>query len=790
MTDFPTTASETPIAPSGVDQAGEPLRIGVLTSGGDAPGMNPAVRALVRSAINAGAEVFAIREGWDGALRGGELIEPLDWDDVSGILQQGGTVIGTARCPEFRDREGRRHAARNLVQHGIDRLAVIGGDGSLSGADLLREEWPSLLEELQASGDIDEETARRHRHLMIAGLAGSIDNDMVGTDMTIGTDSALHRIGAAVDAIASTAASHQRIFIVEVMGRHCGYLGLTSALAGGADYVFIPEAPPADDWPDHMCRLIERGRRAGRRDSIIIIAEGAQDRAGNPITIHDVQCAVKEGLGQDARATTLGHVQRGGSPSAYDRWMASLVGVAATAELLAATEESEPVIIGIHHNHVVRTPLMEAVRATHEIADLVEAKEFEAAVEARGQGFGRMVSIFNNIAEAEPRITRESDKKRIAIVHAGGLAPGMNTATWAAVRLGIDAGYTMLGVQGGFPGFVKGKVEEISWGDVEGWTGMGGAELGTRRRIPEPEELYGLARTIEEERIDGILVIGGFDAYAAVQLMLDERRRYSAFDLPIVALPASIDNNLPGWKMAIGADTALNVAMRALDRIKQSAAASKRCFVVETMGRKCGFLAFMSGLSAGAERIYLHEDGITVARLEEDVRQMVAAFEQGRRFYLAVRNEEAADYYTTDFLARLFEAEGGDLFDVRPVILGHVQQGGDPTPFDRLVAARLAAAGIEELDRQFEAGETEYVFATDTETNYSMESFRQFAQMVDFDARRPLDQWWYDMRHVSQQVNARFYADQPLGTAPGEMAAAESRGEHAGRRRARGKFRG
>ena len=156
----------------------------------------------------------------------------MTWDDVSDILNRGGTVIGTARSVAFRQREGRRRAAQHLVQRGIDRLVVIGGDGSLSGADLLRQEWPSLVEELVAAGTIDRETAERHPALMIAGLVGSIDNDMLGTDMTIGADSALHRIIEAVDAIGSTAESHQRSFVVEVMGRHCGYLALMSAIAG------------------------------------------------------------------------------------------------------------------------------------------------------------------------------------------------------------------------------------------------------------------------------------------------------------------------------------------------------------------------------------------------------------------------------------------------------------------------------------------------------------------------------------------------------------------------------
>src|SRR6478672_352209 len=212
------------------------MRLAVMTSGGDAQGMNPAVRAVVRTALNHGAEIYAIFEGYAGLIEGGERIRSVSWDDVSSILNRGGTVIGTARSLEFRERSGRRKAVHNLLLKDIDRLIVIGGDGSLSGADLLRQEWPSLVAELLADGTIDQHMADRHPALMITGLVGSIDNDMIGTDMTIGADSALHRIVEAIDSISSTASSHQRSFVVEVMGRHCGYLAPMSALAGGADY--------------------------------------------------------------------------------------------------------------------------------------------------------------------------------------------------------------------------------------------------------------------------------------------------------------------------------------------------------------------------------------------------------------------------------------------------------------------------------------------------------------------------------------------------------------------------
>lgn len=749
-----------------------PTRIGVLTSGGDAPGMNAALRAVVRSGLNAGAEVYAIHEGWQGAVSGGELIKPMGWEDVSGILQLGGTVIGTARCAAFRDLEGRRAAVRNLVQIGIDRLAVIGGDGSLTGANQLRTEWPDHLQALIADGEITQDQADQHPQLMLAGLVGSIDNDMIGTDMTIGTDSALHRITDAIDAISSTAASHQRTFIIQVMGRNCGYLALMSALAGGADYVFIPEQPPGPNWAEHMCEVIQRARQAGRRDSIVVVAEGAEDTEGTKINCDQVRAALKDALGQDARITDLGHVQRGGTPSAYDRWMASMVGVAATEELLAADPDQEPMLLAVHQNEVVRRPLMQAVEQTRNIATMMHEHRYADVAAARGRRFVRSLENFHAIAEADPAVRPEGRAKRIGILHAGGLAPGMNTAVWAAVRLGIDAGHRMVGIQGGFPGFQRGNVIDLEWGDVDGWVSRGGAELGTRRAIPGVDDLYEIGRAIEKNELDALLIIGGYNAYEAVSLMVSERHRYPAFRIPIALLPASIDNNLPRWKMSIGADSALNVTTQSLDRVKQSASAHRRCFVVETMGRNCGFLALMSGLSAGAERVYLHEDGITIDALTEDIGQMRAAFAQGRRFHLAVRNEEADEHYTTDVLARLFEAESDGLYDVRTLILGHVQEGPDPSPFDRMTAARLAAGGIGFLTGQLAAGTDDATFAGEAESGLVMLPISQLPALIDEAQRRPRHQWWRALRSTSTKINERSFTDTPLGTAPGERAAA------------------
>lgn len=733
-----------------------PVRIGVLTSGGDAQGMNAAVRAVVRTALRLGAQPYAVMEGWAGAVAGGDGIRPLNWDSVGSILHRGGTIIGTARSKEFRTREGMLSAAANLLEHGIDRLVVIGGDGSLTGTNEFRKAWPSLLAELMTTGRITPEVAAAHAQLMIAGLVGSIDNDLVGTDMTIGADSALHRIMEAIDSLSSTAASHQRTFVIEVMGRHCGYLALMSAVAGGCDYVFVPELPPADGWEEDMCNKLQAGRAAGRRDSLVIVAEGAQDRKGNRITAADVCDVLEERLGEDARVTILGHVQRGGRPSAYDRWMSTLLGYAAAQEVLRATPESEPHIIGVRHNRIAHLPLMESVENTRAVATYIKDGDYEAAVEARGASFAQMLQIFENMS-TPPSQSRHDDSpvkdKRVAILHAGGLAPGMNTAARAAVRLGIDHGLTMLGIEGGFPGLLDGAVKELSWADVEGWVGEGGAALGTHRDYPTIEQLYSIGRSLESNHIDGLIVIGGFNAYLGAHTLIKERDRYPAFNIPIVCVPASIDNNLPGSELSIGADTAVNSTVSTLDAIKLSASASKRCFVAEVMGRRCGYLTLMSGLATGAEKVYLPEHDATLDEIASATSDMVKSFRDGRRLYLVLRNEAACGLYSTKLLADVFAQESNGLYDVRESVIGHVQQGGNPTAFDRLMATRLVTNAMQVLVDELVAGTARGHYVGLVNGEFRDSPLAHMNDELDLVNRRPREQWWLRLEHVIPVVS-------------------------------------
>ncbi|MGE2714174.1 6-phosphofructokinase [Mycolicibacterium litorale] len=726
-----------------------PSSIAVLTSGGDASGMNAAVRAVVRTAAHRGIDVYAVHEGYHGLVTGGRLIRRMDPADADGILHQGGTVIGTARSKEFRTRDGRRTAARHMVEHGIDALVVIGGDGSLAGANAFRQEWSGLLAELVETGAISSDVADAHPFLRLVGLVGSIDNDMSGTDMTIGADTALHRIVEALDALQSTAASHQRTFVVEVMGRNCGYLALMSSLATAASWVLIPEQPPSGDWRQQMCRDLKAGRDIGRRHSVVVLAEGAHDRDGNRITAEQVRTLLEEELGEETRITVLGHVQRGGAPSAFDRYFATVLGHLAVERLFADEPDAPAQMIGLQDDRVVTLPLMECVAQTKEVAERIAARDYEAATDLRGGNFRQSYRILQTIQQAAPRPVSTRRPARIAIVHGGGPAPGMNTAVRAAVRLGLDRGHTVLAVRNGFRGLRNGDVHEMGWMDVSGWVSEGGAEIGTNRDVPGPAAIAQIAEQVAAHRIDALLMAGGWSGYRAAHELHRSRDQHAALDIPIVCLPMTINNDVPATESSVGSDTALNSIVTDVDKIRRSAVATRRVFVVEVMGHDCGYLALLSGLATGAERIYLPEEGITLDGLTADVHALADGFRNGKRVGLVIRSDGSDRVYTSGFITALFEKEGGDLFDAREEVLGHVQEGGNPSPFDRVRATILTARCMEFLSEQLASGGRAGAMVGYQSGELRFTDLTRYPALVGEDVQRPVEQRWMDYRNLA-----------------------------------------
>jgi len=308
-------------------------KIGVFTSGGDAPGMNAAVRAVTRAALANKLKVVGIRRGYQGMIEGDFL--NLKSSDVSGILQLGGTMLKTARSAEFRTPEGREKAYQQLRKAEIDAVVVIGGDGSFTGALVLSQEYD----------------------FPFIGIPGTIDNDIYGTDYTIGYDTALNTVVQAVDKIKDTARSHGRIFFVEVMGREAGLLALNSGIACGAEVILIPEAKGDHD---QLKKFLEKGYKNKETSGIIMVAEG--DEAGGAIKI--AEQVRKEHPDLDVRVSILGHIQRGGSPTAKDRVNATKMGVAAVDALL---DDQKSIMIGLDNEKIVHVPFNKAVKLNHSI---------------------------------------------------------------------------------------------------------------------------------------------------------------------------------------------------------------------------------------------------------------------------------------------------------------------------------------------------------------------------------------------------------------------------------------
>ena len=308
-------------------------RIGVFTSGGDAPGMNAAIRAVVRTGLHHGLEVFGIHSGYKGMIEG--HIEPMRSHDVSNILQRGGTILKTARSKEFLTKDGRQKAYENLRSKGIQGVVAIGGDGTFTGAKIFSNEFD----------------------IPFVGMPGTIDNDLVGTDFTIGYDTALNTVVSAVDKIRDTAASHDRLFLVEVMGKDAGFIALRSGIGVGAESILVPET---ETHMDELIALLKQGWARKKTSSIVVVAEG-DDTGGAMQVAETVKKKVPE---YDTRVTILGHIQRGGSPSAMDRVLASQLGHAA---VLALINGNYGVMVGLVNRNIHFTPFEKAIKHTEKL---------------------------------------------------------------------------------------------------------------------------------------------------------------------------------------------------------------------------------------------------------------------------------------------------------------------------------------------------------------------------------------------------------------------------------------
>uniref|UniRef100_A0A8C3PNY3 Phosphofructokinase domain-containing protein n=1 Tax=Calidris pygmaea TaxID=425635 RepID=A0A8C3PNY3_9CHAR len=445
-------------------------------------------------------------------------------------------------------------------------------------------------------------------------------------------------------------------------------------------------------------------RSRGSRLNIIIIAEGAIDRSGKPISSNYVKDLVVQRLGFDTRVTVLGHVQRGGTPSAFDRVLSSKMGMEAVMALLEATPDTPACVVSLSGNQSVRLPLMECVQVTKDVQKAMDEKRFEEAIQLRGRSFENNWNIYKLLAHQKP------SPFSMAILNVGAPAAGMNAAVRSAVRIAICQGHTVYVVSDGFEGLSKGQVREVGWHDVAGWLGRGGSMLGTKRTLPKTC-MEKIVENVRKFNIQALLVIGGFEAYEGVLQLVEARGQYEELCIIMCVIPATISNNVPGTDFSLGSDTAVNAAMESCDRIKQSASGTKRrVFIVETMGGYCGYLSTVTGIAVGADAAYVYEDPFTIHDLKANVEHLTDKMKTDIQRGLVLRNEKCHEHYTTEFLYNLYSSEGKGIFDCRINVLGHLQQGGAPTPFDRNYGTKLGVKAVlwmsEKLQEVYRKGET------------------------------------------------------------------------------------
>ncbi|KAJ5910675.1 hypothetical protein N7504_005318 [Penicillium tannophilum] len=529
-----------------------------------------------------------------------------------------------------------------------------------------------------------------------------------------------------------------------------------------------------------MCAVITKNRKErGKRRTIVIVAEGAQDRHLNKIGSSTIKDILTERLGLDTRTTVLGHTQRGGAACAYDRWLSTLQGVEAVRAVLEMSPQSPVPVITIRENKIMRTPLMDAVQATKDVTAKIHAKDFDAAMNERDAEFKEYYHAYLNTSTPDhPKMSLPENKRmRIAIIHVGAPAGGMNQATRGAVAYCLTRGHTPLAIHNGFPGLVRhhadkpiSSVREVKWLESDSWVNEGGSDIGTNRSLPS-EDMEGTAKCFELYKFDAVFVVGGFEAFTAVSQLRQARDKYDAFKIPLIVLPATISNNVPGTEYSLGSDTCLNTLIDFCDAIRQSASSSRRrVFVIETQGGKSGYIATTAGLAVGAVAVYIPEEGIDIKMLSRDIDFLRDNFirDKGanRAGKIILRNECASSTYTTQFVADMFKEEAKGRFESRAAVPGHFQQGGKPSPMDRVRALRMSIKCMQHIESY--AGKSRDAIAADPLSAAVIGvkgSQVLFSPMggadgleeteTDWARRRPKAEFWLELQDVVNVLSGR-----------------------------------
>jgi len=435
------------------------------------------------------------------------------------------------------------------------------------------------------------------------------------------------------------------------------------------------------------------------------------------------------------------------------------MGAEVVLALIEATPETEASVISLDGNQAVRVPLMLCVKKTQAVAAAMEAKNWDIAVQLRGRSFARNLETYKMLTRLKPpKETLGKGGHNLAVMHCGAPCCGMNAAVRSFVRNSIYRGDTVLAIQDGIDGLLEGKVKEMGWGDVTGWVTQGGAFIGTKRTLPQ-KHMEKVAARFKEFKIQALLIIGGFEAYLTLIQLSDARDKFPELCIPMVGIPATISNNVPGTGFSLGCDTAVNEITEICDRIRQSAQGTKnRVFIIETMGGYCGYLATMAGLAGGADNAYIFEEPFGISDVVEDINHLIQKMEEGGIHRgVVLRNEYANANYTTEFMHQVFTEEGKGTFSCRRNVLGHMQQGGSPSPFDRNMATKMAAKCVDWLvDRLKESQQPDGTVHTNAPGTACMLGLRSrkyeftpvsaLKEESDWEHRIPKTQWWMKLR--------------------------------------------
>lgn len=756
------------------------IRIGVLTSGGDAPGMNSAVKSIIRASLKKDIKVFGIYRGFEGLIRGD--IRKLGWNTETQESGQGGTCLLSARSQRFKTREGMKEAARNLFIRRINSLVIIGGDGSMSGALCLRKHFRELCGELIREGAVSEDHVRakmdqknmlRNKSessfnsfansdsrdtkeksksesslsteniedilmhswesdsseefcmtqdelydLNVVGIPGTIDNDISRTDFTLGSDSAITRVIEVAEKLNTTMRSHRRIFVLECMGRDCGWITLMAGVACDADYVIIPE-DPKDEWQNDMLKSVKTAYYNHKPNIFVFLCEHAVDINGNRITMEDVK-AVIEAEGLNARGLIIGHIQRGGITSAKDRIFGAMAGIKAVEYL--ANSPGEPMMVATICEEYLLSSLEDVIRDNCRIKELYEQRRYKEVMEMRSTSFQNMYILFeahrkmmvmkyfkehlhSREEDKEGRLHANAEKKlaecedlpdkikdmlrlkekrhlRIGVLHDGMRSAGMNAVLNGIVQMALSHGNEVLYFIDGYDGMEQMQAREADIYEFSRRHSGAGSVIGTSYcRVVDARKIK---ERLEDLKIDYLVVMGGTRNLEVAKHIKN-----------MILVPCCTSNNCPGTKVSIGSDTALNTIIVATAACKMTSLSVRRTiFVIEISGENSGYLSIMGGVASGVfEVLYPEECTLdNLVRIKKKIRDVFRR--QIKNSVIIFRNQNTFDGMPVESLCKILCCDTDIRYNFS--VLGHLERGIVTSALDR-INARLSALKVLEV---------------------------------------------------------------------------------------------